>query len=75
MNPLAQFGSITGSERYECKAQPGVFDELPITGDIDPDLLQVSSLARDIALQYSPFINVPARCCPRSCSTAKQKGG
>jgi hypothetical protein len=47
MHPLAQFG-ITGSERYEWNPQAGVFDEPPVTGDIDRELLDplASVLAR-----------------------------
>jgi hypothetical protein len=39
MHAGVQFGSITGSERYESEGQPGVFDEPPETGNIPPELL------------------------------------
>lgn len=39
MHPRVQFGSITGSERYESEPQAGVFDEPPMTGAIDRDVL------------------------------------
>lgn len=48
MHPRVQFGSITGSERCEWEAQPGVFDQPPETGHIDRELLDplASVLAR-----------------------------
>jgi hypothetical protein len=41
MHANVQLGSITGSERYEWRGQPGVFDEPPATGLIASDLLAV----------------------------------
>jgi len=48
MHPLVQFGSITGHELYEWKPQPGVFDQPPMTGSIDRNVLHplASVLAR-----------------------------
>jgi hypothetical protein len=39
MHARVQLGSITGSERYECEGQPGVFDEPPVTGTMPAELL------------------------------------
>ena len=39
MHAGVQFGSITGSERYESGAQPGVFDQPPETGNLPRELL------------------------------------
>ena len=39
MHSGVQFGSITGSERYEGKGQPGVFDQPPETGNLARELL------------------------------------
>ena len=46
--PISAVRLETGSERYEWKAQPGVFDQPPLTGAIDRDLLDpvASVLAR-----------------------------
>jgi hypothetical protein len=48
MHAGVQLGSITGSERYEWEAQPGVFDQPPETGNLPRDLLDAlpSVLAR-----------------------------
>lgn len=47
LNPDVQFGSITGSERYEREGQAGVFDQPPHTGSVPRDLLD--SLAAVLA--------------------------
>jgi hypothetical protein len=39
MHAGVQLGSITGSEAYEWKGQPGVFDQPPMTGTLPRELL------------------------------------
>ena len=60
MHSGAQFGAITGSERYEAEPQAGVFDQPPVTGHLPRELLDPLShlLARHTSTPRTCYLAV-----------------